>query len=166
MSAEDFKTQRASQQISFDHLIWISSLFKLFLCLWLVEKHRLTCVCLSSARLSDGWRSLYLIIPFCQTHRACTLISNGAKHKQTIAPLVSMCMGAHFISIWPEEADVRQNQMLELKLNTSEGFDMWVQMNEDTCRRRCTNGLHKIKRNPPISTQQNKEQSYRIKIKT
>lgn len=117
--------------------IWISSLLKLTFCLCVAEEQPF-CVVLSSAPLRSWWPSLNLIIPFCQTPGACIRMSSGAKYKQTEAP--SMCMRAHFISICQEEADVKQNHMLALTLNRSEGlllsFDMWVQLDEDTCRQK------------------------------
>lgn len=39
---------------------------------------------------------LFSLSSLCRAHRACTLISNGAKHKQTVA---AACMRARFIPI-------------------------------------------------------------------
>lgn len=68
--------------------------FLLLTCLCLKnDTNYSACVFLSSALL---WILPFSLSSLCRLHRACILISNGAKHKQTAAPA---CMRAHFLSI-------------------------------------------------------------------
>lgn len=69
------------------------------------------CVCcfvLCTARLS---MPLFSLSSLCRTHRAPILISNGAKHKQSLAPVLDSPFYFHL----SEEADMRQNHMFELR---------------------------------------------------
>lgn len=73
------------------------------------KMHTIPCVCcfvLCTAQLS---MPLFSLSSLCRTHRAPILISNGAKHKQSLAPVLDSPFYFHL----SEEADMRQNHMFE-----------------------------------------------------